>query len=131
MVLIFFAGLTWRQTGYWKDSFTVFNHALEVTPENFIAENNLGEAYVQTGRPDLAYDHFLRATQQKPRFGLAHYNLGIVLAGQNRQADASRELQAGIEYGQDKSIQAGSFKLGSNTARINRKSRRHITISAS
>jgi tetratricopeptide (TPR) repeat protein len=109
MVLIFFAGLTWRQTGYWKDSFTVFNHALEVTPENFIAENNLGEAYVQTGRPDLAYDHFLRATQQKPRFGLAHYNLGIVLAGQNRQADASREFQAGIEYGQDKSEIASSY----------------------
>ena len=64
---------------------------------------------MQTGRPDLAYDHFLRATQQKPRFGLAHYNLGIVLAGQNRQADASREFQAGIEYGQDKSEIASSY----------------------
>ena len=108
-VLIFFAALTWRQTGYWKDSFTLFNHALEVTPVNFIAETNLGEAYMQTGRPDLAYGHFLRATEEKPRYGLAHYNLGLVLAGQNRLADARKEFAAGVEYGQERSEIASSY----------------------
>jgi len=107
--LIFFAALTWKQTTYWKDSFTLFAHTLEITPVNFIAENNLGEAYMQAGRPDLAYDHFLHATQEKPRFGLAHYNFGIVLAGQNRLAEARKEFQAGIEFGQDKSEIAASF----------------------
>jgi tetratricopeptide (TPR) repeat protein len=109
VILIFFAALTWRQTSYWKDSFTLFQHALDVTPVNFIAENNLGEAYMQSGRPDLAYDHFLHATQEKPRFGLAHYNLGIVLVGQNRLADARKEFEAGIEFGQDKPEIAASF----------------------
>ncbi|PYU08412.1 MAG: hypothetical protein DMG34_01880 [Acidobacteria bacterium] len=42
--LIFFGALTWRQTTYWKDSFTVFGHALKIAPVNFIAENNLAEA---------------------------------------------------------------------------------------
>jgi tetratricopeptide (TPR) repeat protein len=107
--LIFFASLTWKQTTYWKDSFTLFAHTLEITPVNFIAENNLGEAYMQAGRPDLAYDHFLRATQEKPRFGLAHYNFGIVLAGRNQLAEARKEFQAGIEFGQDKSEIAASF----------------------
>ena len=32
--LIFFGALTWRQTTYWKDSFTVFNHALKIAPVN-------------------------------------------------------------------------------------------------
>jgi protein O-mannosyl-transferase len=99
--LIFFGAFTWRQTTFWKDSFTLFRHALEITPVNFIAQNNMGEAYIQVGRPDLAYDYFLRATQQKPRFGLSHYNLGIVLAGQNRNDDARREFQAAIQYAQD------------------------------
>jgi len=79
----------------------LFQHALDVTHNNFIAENNLGEAYMQIGRPDLAYDHFLRSTQEKPRFGIAHYNLGIVLAGQSRRDEAVDEFQSAIRYGQE------------------------------
>jgi tetratricopeptide (TPR) repeat protein len=109
LFLIFFAGLTWRQTTYWKNSFTVFRHALEITPVNFIAENNLGQAYVDIGKSDLAYDHFLRSTQEKPYFGLAHYNLGVVLIGQNRRADARREFQLAIKYGQDATEIASAY----------------------
>ena len=107
--LIFFGALTWRQTTYWKDSFALFGHALEISPVNFIAENNLGEAYIQSGRPDLAYDHFLRAIQEKPRFGLAHYNLGVVMVGQNRRADARAEFQSAIQYGQEASEIASAY----------------------
>jgi protein O-mannosyl-transferase len=101
LVLIFFSVLTSRQTTYWKDSFALFQHALAVTPNNFIAETNLGEAFMQIGRPDLAYDHFLRATQEKPRFGVAQYNLGTVLAGQGRRKEAREAFQMAIRYGQE------------------------------
>jgi protein O-mannosyl-transferase len=109
LFLIFFAGLTWRQTTYWKDSFTVFRHALEITPVNFIAENNLGQAYVDAGKSDLAYDHFLRSAQEKPFFGLAHYNLGVVLVGQHRRSEARREFELAIKYGQDVSEIASAY----------------------
>lgn len=109
LFLLFFAGLTWRQTTYWKDSFTLFRHALQITPVNFIAENNLGEAYVDVGRSDLAYEYFLRSAQEKPFFGLAHYNLGVVLVGQNRRADARREFEAAIRYGQDAAETASAY----------------------
>ncbi|HKF25350.1 MAG TPA: tetratricopeptide repeat protein, partial [Candidatus Acidoferrum sp.] len=101
LALLAFAALTLRQTTYWKDSFTLFQHALQVTPVNFIAETNLGEAYMQVGRWDLAYDHFLRATQEKPHFGLAQYNLGIVLAGQGRRQEAREAFELAIRYGQE------------------------------
>ena len=101
LVLIFFSVLTSRQTTYWKDSFALFQHALAVTPNNFIAETNLGEAFMQVGRPDLAYDHFLRATQEKPRFGVAQYNLGTVLAGLGRREEAREAFQMAIRYGQE------------------------------
>lgn len=109
LFLIFFAGLTWRQTTYWKDSFTVFRHALEITPVNFIAENNLGQAYVDVGKSNVAYDYFLRSTQEKPYFGLAHYNLGVVLVGQHRLAEARREFELAIKYGQDVSEIASAY----------------------
>lgn len=101
LALVFFAAITWRQIAYWKDSFTLFEHALRVTPNNFIAETNLGEAYMQIGRSDLAYGHFLRATEEKPHFGLAQYNLGIVLAGQGQRKEAREAFQLAIRYGQE------------------------------
>ena len=107
--LLFFAGLTWRQTTYWKDSFTLFQHALKITPVNYIAENNLGQAYLDAGNSDLAYDYFLRATQEKPYFGLAHYNLGVILVGQKRRADARSEFELAIQYGQDPTEVASAY----------------------
>jgi len=113
LVLIFFAALKWRQTSYWKDSFTLFEHALKVSPQNFLAENNLGEAYMQIGRRDIAYDHFLRSTQEKPKFGLAHYNLGVVMASQDRYEEARKEFQDAIDYGQDdEELAAAHHNLG-------------------
>src|SRR5260221_5645371 len=111
--LLFFGALTSRQTAYWKDSFTLFEHALHVSPVNFIAENNLGEAYGQIGRTDLAYEHFVRATQQRFRFGLAHYNLGTMMAAQNRTAEARKEFQLAIDHGQDEAeITSAYHNLG-------------------
>jgi tetratricopeptide (TPR) repeat protein len=101
--------LTWQQTQYWKDSFTLFTHAIQITPPNFIAENNLGEAYVQTGQSDLAYEHFLRTTQIKPAFGLGHYNLGLALVNKNRPAEALEEFQLAVRYGQDEAEIASAF----------------------
>ena len=34
--------LTWAQTAYWKDSETLFQHAIDVTGENYLAQHNLG-----------------------------------------------------------------------------------------
>lgn len=109
MFLIFFGALTWRQTGYWKDNFALFNHAIKLTGSNFIAENNLGEAYMQIGRPDLAYEHFLSTTQIKPGFGLGHYNLGIVLVERKEYPAALEEFQTAVRFGQDNAEIASAY----------------------
>ncbi len=107
--LIFFGALTWKQTTYWKDDFTLFGHALQITAGNFIADNNMGLAYLQAGQPDRAYNYFLRATEEKPRFGLAHYNLGVLLVGRNRRSDARKEFETAIRFGQEKSEIASAY----------------------
>ncbi len=109
ILLIFFGALTWRQTAIWKDDLTLFGHALQITTGNFIADNNMGLAYLQTGRSDRAYDYFLRSATEKPNFGLAHYNLGVMMLGQNRRSEARKEFETAIRFGQDKSDIASAY----------------------
>jgi tetratricopeptide (TPR) repeat protein len=52
--------VAWHQTSYWKDSETLFIHAIEVTPPNSLAEYSLGQT-LQMDAPDRAIPHFDRA----------------------------------------------------------------------
>jgi len=41
--------VTWKQVGYWKNSVTLFERALEVTENNYVAHNNLGHRLMELG----------------------------------------------------------------------------------
>jgi len=60
--LLTLAMVTHRQIGYWGDNVTLWAHTAEVTSGNWIAENNLGAALLDAGRPEEAIGHF-RAAQ--------------------------------------------------------------------
>jgi len=45
---------TWSQLGVWKNSFTLFDHALSVTHNNYLAYNNRGLFFDRAGRLDEA-----------------------------------------------------------------------------
>jgi protein O-mannosyl-transferase len=55
-----FAIVAMNQTRYWKDSETLFTHALAVTRDNVTAEYNLGQA-LQATKPDDAISHLRQA----------------------------------------------------------------------
>ena len=50
--------LTRQQLGYWQDSETLFRHALEVTENNYLAHNNLGDALIKKGQIDEAISQY-------------------------------------------------------------------------
>jgi hypothetical protein len=77
-----------RQTSYWKDSFTLFSHAIEVTQNNWIAYYNLGAAYDKLGRHTEAIEDFSQAVRSKPDFEEAYNNLGVAFAGLGRWFEA-------------------------------------------
>ncbi len=58
---------SWHQTHYWRDSVTLFSHALDVTTGNAVAHNNVGEALVREGRHRDALSHFEDALRIDPR----------------------------------------------------------------
>jgi protein O-mannosyl-transferase len=97
-VLSAYAWVSHVQIGYWRSSYTVFSHALQVTTQSPVSENDLGSALVELGRPDLAMQHYEAAVRFLPQYSTAHYNLGILLQGQNQLNDAMREYELALEY---------------------------------
>ena len=98
VVILPLAFLTHRQIGYWKDSETLFRHALEVTTHNAIAENNLGAALMDKGDMAGALPHFTAAVQYAPDLGNAHYNLGVILHRQNQLSEAVVQYRLALTY---------------------------------
>jgi tetratricopeptide (TPR) repeat protein len=100
-VLLAYACTAFLQIHYWRNSYTLFSHAVAVTSRNGIAEVNLGTALVEMGRPDLAMTHFQAAAEYVPRLATAHYNLGILQQQLNRPDAARREYELAIQYSSD------------------------------
>jgi tetratricopeptide (TPR) repeat protein len=71
--------LTRIQLGHWKDSETLFRHALSVTRDNWQAHFNLGVALNEGGRNDDAIMEYKRALQIRPLYVEARNNLGAAL----------------------------------------------------
>ena len=47
IVILLFTAFTCRQISYWRDSETLFRHAIAVTENNYLAHNNLGSALIK------------------------------------------------------------------------------------
>jgi tetratricopeptide (TPR) repeat protein len=86
------------QIGYWRNSYTLFSHALQVTRGNGIAEDNMGVALVEMGRPDLAMEHFEAAIHLMPQLSTAHYNFATLLHQQNRLEQAVTQYKLALAY---------------------------------
>jgi Flp pilus assembly protein TadD len=79
---------SWAQAGTWKDDFTLFGHAIDVTESNDLAHYRLGYALTEAGRLDEALEQFRLAIEANPRSADAHNDLGRVLQKQGRMGDA-------------------------------------------
>src|ERR1051326_8046540 len=102
-----------RQIGYWQNSLTLFTHAVGVTQGNFHAEVNLGGALEEMGRQDEAMQHFYAAVADNPKFGLAHYDIGIHLQRAGKLEEAAREYELATANERDPETQArGENNLG-------------------
>jgi len=69
------------QVQHWRNSESLFEHALAVTEGNYVAHNNLGSALseIPGGLPD-AIAHYQAALRIWPDYAEAHNNLGSALA---------------------------------------------------
>jgi tetratricopeptide (TPR) repeat protein len=88
VVLLGILTCSWLQVRHWKDSITLFTHAIGVTVNNALAHNSLGSALAWEGRLEEAESHYREALRIMPNQAIAHYNLGVTLATKGRYEEA-------------------------------------------
>jgi tetratricopeptide (TPR) repeat protein len=103
LVVLVLMGLSWRQVSYWQNSETLWTHATDSTPGNYIAEFNLGVALAENGRMDEAVTHYQKALEIKPNYAAAHNNIGIIQAGRGRFDEAMAHYRKALEVKPDSS----------------------------
>jgi tetratricopeptide (TPR) repeat protein len=94
--LLVLAALTNAQIHLWSNSFTLYNHALAVTPPNLHIEYNLGLAMGGSGRYDEAAAHFEKTLQIDPNFYDGLVGMGVTRTLQGRLPEAIEYFQAAI-----------------------------------
>ena len=80
--------------GETTDAIRHYERAHELRPDNAIASNSLGTAYVAAGNADGAIQCFKDALRIHPDYFDAHYNLGTVLASKERFEEAVEHFRA-------------------------------------
>ena len=89
--VVVLGALTWSsrlETAYWRDSETLFTHALAVTRNNDVALNNLGIIFLEKGRLDDAISNLQAAIDLRPENAPAHDNLAKALLQKGQVAEA-------------------------------------------
>lgn len=93
-LIFLIACVTARQLRYWRNSETVFAHALAVTKDNVVANINYGAALVERQRYEDAIPYFSEAARLKPDDVKAEYNIGFALSKLGRNAEAIEHFHA-------------------------------------
>jgi protein O-mannosyl-transferase len=70
---------TRHQLRFWKDDVSLFEHALAVTENNAVMQNNLGGTFWKQGKEAQAFEHIQKALQLVPAFPDANINMAAIL----------------------------------------------------
>jgi tetratricopeptide (TPR) repeat protein len=79
---------THTQVSYWKDSASLYAHALSVTRDNYIIERYLGTLLQNRGRLDEAEEHYRRSVRIHPGFTEGYLALGQMLETEGKLGEA-------------------------------------------
>jgi tetratricopeptide (TPR) repeat protein len=100
LTLTALAAVTFTHIQVWKNTTTLFDHALKVTEGNITAHNVLAVASMQQGDLIGARDHVEKALQIKPNYAAARYTLGMVMLKQGDFANAKEQFNLALQTSQ-------------------------------
>jgi len=96
---------TWWQVSHWKNSITLFKHAIRVTDKKYpnfaVVHNNLGIALSAEGKIEEAISHYKMAIEINPDYVDAHYNLGNALSAERKIEEAISHYKMAIKLNPD------------------------------
>ena len=95
--IIVLALTTKAQLPYWHDSVSLFQRAIDVVPDNALAQNNLGMALVERNKFAEGRDHFKKAVEIAPWDTDALSNLGNAQRATGQPAEAQKSYSKALE----------------------------------
>jgi protein O-mannosyl-transferase len=87
-IILVLTMVAYRQTAYWRDTITLYEHTLASTRDNYVIHNNLGIEFESAGRIDEAAGQFRAAVDAAPDFKDALNSLGAILEYKGDNAGA-------------------------------------------
>jgi tetratricopeptide (TPR) repeat protein len=85
-----------HQIRFWHDSQTLFQRAVDVTANNYLAYNNLGYYLSGKGKLEQAKENYLKSIAINPLYQDALNNLGFALAGERKYSEAIPYYEAAL-----------------------------------
>jgi tetratricopeptide (TPR) repeat protein len=98
LALLLWAFQARAQLGNWRDSVTLYTHALAVDNRNPFIHYNLADSLAAIGRMDESVAHYRAALADEPEFLEARNNLGNALRRMGRLDDAIAAYQGALYY---------------------------------
>jgi protein O-mannosyl-transferase len=97
LIIAIMAVLTSIQVSYWKNNVTLYSHAIEVTKNNYLANNNLGAHFIDIGDYKQAYFYITTAIQINPKYADAHRNLAVIFIEEGKKEKAINHFKEAIK----------------------------------
>jgi tetratricopeptide (TPR) repeat protein len=89
---------TSAQLSHWKNTWTLFDHANKVTPENYMAVTVLASQLAKQGKLDEAIALYHTALSYKPTFPETHFFLGNAFDQLGRPEEAVMEYEKALWF---------------------------------
>ena len=99
-ILLLLSLATRQQVGYWWDDLTLWTHTVQVTKNNWMAENMIGEDYLRDNDREASISHFRAAAAMEPLFPLPYLHVGIYEEEHRHPHEALRQLNKVLELTQ-------------------------------
>jgi tetratricopeptide (TPR) repeat protein len=99
--IIILSVLTWQQCGYWKNSITLFSHAVQVTKNNYLAHFNLASALAEKENFYKAIYHYNEAIRIDSYCEINYRNRGNAYAKLDKHQLAIDDFNKAISLNPD------------------------------
>lgn len=90
------AALTWRQTGFWKDSERLWARVLAIEPDSPLGNSAWANVLYEQNRVDEGIEHSLRAVRAAPNYAEGHNDLGVGFARKGAVDQAIERYRASL-----------------------------------